>query len=396
MLALTVNAALATTLDVGAGQPYGTIGSAVAAATGGDVVVIHSGTYVEAISLTTVLSFVGAGDPVWQSPAGAIALVSDVSVQLEGITFDGDGGDCVRVEPQRYGPNADVRVTASTFTRCANGLQAGNGQIIVEDSRFVDNVYPLYLLDGYASGIFVRRNVVEDNDTLGGMEGWVVLEDNVFQGATVEGLALAVEHGSLLRGNVFCGNEVGSATVQVYPEGGGAMPTNVVAFVDNLFSDNHARGPFGAGALVLAGALFEPYPWVLQNNTFVGNSGRQADHVLQQSQEAVLVNNVFAGGSGRRAAYLIGPGLYFNDSPNVRGNWNLFFANGIDLRGAPRADLGPDTLFGVDPMVTSYTPDGDCTNDDLTPLPGSPLIDGGSPALVDEDGTRSDIGYRGY
>jgi hypothetical protein len=74
-----------------------------------------------------------------------------------------------------------------------------------------------------------------------------------------------------------------------------------------------------------------------------------------------------------------------------RADHNLWFDNAA---GDREGSTGPGAVFG-DPRYARYLSDTDCTNDDLEPMPGSPLIDAGNPAYHDADGSRSDIGHGG-
>ena len=47
------------------------------------------------------------------------------------------------------------------------------------------------------------------------------------------------------------------------------------------------------------------------------------------------------------------------------------------------------------PEFVTWTADGDCTNDNLRLMTGSPYRDSGDPKRLDRDGTRSDIGAYG-
>jgi MYXO-CTERM domain-containing protein len=57
--------------------------------------------------------------------------------------------------------------------------------------------------------------------------------------------------------------------------------------------------------------------------------------------------------------------------------------------------LGAHDLTGADPKLVAWSADGDCTNDDVTLLAGSPALDRGDPAVLDRDGSRSDLGATG-
>ncbi|RME26305.1 MAG: hypothetical protein D6798_06980, partial [Deltaproteobacteria bacterium] len=54
-----------------------------------------------------------------------------------------------------------------------------------------------------------------------------------------------------------------------------------------------------------------------------------------------------------------------------------------------------DGNIAEDPDLTAISLDGDCSNDDLVPSVGSPLIDAGDPKILDPSGDRSDIGIYG-
>jgi hypothetical protein len=98
-----------------------------------------------------------------------------------------------------------------------------------------------------------------------------------------------------------------------------------------------------------------------------------------------FIHNVIADSSGAEAVYSSGATLV--------SDYNAYFRND---GGHSNQALGAGSLDNEDPLLTRYSADGDCTNDDLSPKAGSPLIDAGDPSLsLDLDGSTADIGVRG-
>ncbi|MEM6926730.1 MAG: MopE-related protein [Myxococcota bacterium] len=125
--------------------------------------------------------------------------------------------------------------------------------------------------------------------------------------------------------------------------------------------------------------------WEVENNHFVGSSGTNSDQgvILATGGELLLRNNLLFASDIRA--------LTVSDASPLRVVYNLFASNDQDSD----VSLGATNITGVPPQLSSWTDDGNCANDELWPTPSSPLIDAGSPLLLDPDGSVSDIGAYG-
>jgi len=118
----------------------------------------------------------------------------------------------------------------------------------------------------------------------------------------------------------------------------------------------------------------------LFNNHFVG-VGLSFPNLFDPVPDSV-VNNVFAFIHDDPNS-----GLRLTSDPDILA-YNLVY----DIKG--ELDWpGTQTLWD-DPLLLGYQP-GNCDLANMVPGAGSPLIDGGDPALYDLDGSRSDIGAFG-
>ena len=110
--------------------------------------------------------------------------------------------------------------------------------------------------------------------------------------------------------------------------------------------------------------------------------------------DAVVVADGSASFDSNLVAWNSGVGIE-DDGAGATVSTSAWFANGDHVGG----DLGVGDLAGqlvdIDPTLIDASDDGDCNNDNLRPALGSPLFDAGNPAVLDGDGTRSDIGWTG-
>ncbi|MCA9492350.1 MAG: hypothetical protein KC621_20595, partial [Myxococcales bacterium] len=350
--------ASATTLHVGPGQQYANITRAVNAAALNDTIVIHAGVYDDQISSYGPLTFVGDGDPVWRNPGNASPLIyARDGLSITGIIFEGGGRwPCISVQPSGFGPLTDVTIDQTTFHRCNSAVYAYETDLLLTDSVFVDNRSGVYQDLGQAT---LTGNVFARNGSSGAMYVRQMLDNRFIDNDG--GFQAFVGGGELISGNTFCNNRAG---LYIEQEGnGGGRPS--VRVVDNVFIDNQTTALASAGGVTIENNYAGPLQMILANNTFAGNGGSMAAHVLAIDAEVVLVNDIFARGAAAAGLSVFGSGT-------MVGDWNLFYANDAgDLNGLAAASLGANTLWGVDPMVTSYSRDFDCSNDDHTPLPGS-------------------------
>jgi uncharacterized protein (TIGR03382 family) len=178
----------------------------------------------------------------------------------------------------------------------------------------------------------------------------------------------------------FCANRADD-------DGGGVRVTAsggaLLRFTNDVFSDNVSADE--GGGLYLDGVE----PAEIENDTFLGNAaGGGGGGIGVVDASAVVTNTLVAfGASGDGIATPQGP------VPGIAVTYSAFWDNAAtDLPALLAGGVG--NVF-VDPQLTAYTADGDCTNDEVWPAVGSPLIDAGDPALLDPDGSPSDIGAYG-
>lgn len=389
--------AVAATLRVGAGQAYGTLQDAVDAAVAGDVVEVHAGTYTESVRVTTDLRIVGVGGPVLQGlPRPAVPLtITAADVTVEGLTIDGDTNDpCIeangfgrpaivldglQVSGCRVGVDVDqtARVTVRHSTFAGNGwgvYAAGGTSLRAVDDTFEGNGVAVWTEDAEVSLI---ANLVQHNTD----PGWYPAQGPAIQIDPPQGSV------ATLFGNRICANPGGGAWLLDVPY----SYAQRVVVSNNLFQENGSAGTWEGGGLWAQGTGYG-FDLVLTQNAFVGNQAMTGSQLYASSAvDVTATSTLFAYGRGGVALY------ESNFSGEVRGSYDAFFDNQPStLSGQIRpADLATGSRV-ADPMFTSLTLDGDCTNDDLRPLPGSPLIDAGDPTDTDPDGSRADIGWIWY
>jgi uncharacterized protein (TIGR03382 family) len=146
----------------------------------------------------------------------------------------------------------------------------------------------------------------------------------------------------------------------------------------NVFAGNEATDDGGAVYLLDTDAEFA-------HNHFVGNlTGDAGAAIAATGSDLTLTSNLFALNEG-------GEAIWPNQSTVSRVDYNLWFDTGAPIAGV---SIGANDVEG-DPLFQSHSDDGDWTNDDLRPGPGSPAVDAGDPLETDADGTRADIGAWG-
>jgi hypothetical protein len=179
-----------------------------------------------------------------------------------------------------------------------------------------------------------------------------------------QGSALRLESGGGggsfdVGGNLFC-EQTGESAVFL----GG--PSAVGAFHHNRVLDERVGGP----------ALWVDGPTVsVAQNTF--SHGTQAVRI--GAGEVTLLNDVWADQTSLAVETVGG---------TATNGWNLFWANEVDASGL---ELDPSTVT-ADPQ---FVGEGRGCEQDVHPQAASPLVDGGDPSLLDDDGSRSDIGAYG-
>ncbi len=163
--------ASADVLTMGTGGTYDTLADAVAAASAGDTILIEPGTYTDQVAtINTPLTIEGGGAPgqvVFTQSAAELPglkgyLVTNADTTVDNITFenaaisvgDGDNGAGIR---QQAG---NLTVINSQFLNDQEGIlatpnNAGNGNILIENSLFSGNGVASGPLSGFEHGLYV-------------------------------------------------------------------------------------------------------------------------------------------------------------------------------------------------------------------------------------------------
>lgn len=400
LVALFPAVAGAATLHVGAGQPYTTISAAITAAAAGDTILVGPGTYNEYVNITKALTLAatnGSSVTHLRRPSGTQVVRVAASATVYGFDIDGAGVmRGIRAESTATDVVLDSLRIRNGLSDWGGGVEMLGESLTITGSRFEDNEATNSGGGLYMSGASVARNVTINTTTFlrntaasygGGllsdspltMTGCVVQDNTAGYGA---GIHLDFAHGGDVQDTRFYGN-VATST-------GGAFFVNdtssTFTLAHDLFVDNEA--PTG-GAVYVGGGGYPGSGNTLRvlASTFVSNWSDDGSHLKSGSSylTAVMANDVFAYGEGA------GPGVSLYNATGARG-YDLWFSNlGGDIVNASR---GAGSLT-ADPKFVAWSDDGDPTNDDFSPGPGSPLVDHGHPAYQDADGTRSDIGWTG-
>lgn len=329
-------------LDVGPAQTYATIAAAVAASAPNDRVRIHAGTYAEHIAVPHALAFVGVGGPVVLRPGVAAPEVIDVApgvvVTVSDVVIDGFGAR----RGVTVGAGADLTLTACSVI---DGVAAQGGGLYAGPSAVVQVVATTFLANAAEEGAAV----------------WAGLGSDVS-----------------IEGSTFC---EGDATEPVGQGAAVYLAAGALGDVrNNFFIDGAA---YDRGGAVWLGAVAAGTR--VANNTFAGNSARVQGSALLSSGAPMVFNNLFLANAGPGAAVRV-------DSGGPAFTYNWLHAN----LGPGVSGLTPDVtnVIGTDPRVRGYLA-ASCDPAGLYPRAGSPLLNAGDPAVLDRDGSRSDVGATG-
>ncbi|MFH1463776.1 MAG: MopE-related protein [Pseudomonadota bacterium] len=200
----------------------------------------------------------------------------------------------------------------------------------------------------------------------------VGFEDN--QGVAAGALAVTGTSTLDLQGGLFRGNTASARPGAVLDEVGGS-------YACVLFQENAGE----AGDVQLTDPMA-----TIRNATFVGSSSSATGSLHLDAGWATVTNSIVAhaqagwgvyADAAFRTAYL----TYDDVWANAGGAWG----------GGLAAPTGTNGNQEADPGFVAYSADGDWTNDDLSLAPGSVLMDAGSPAWPDLDGSVGDLGAYG-
>ncbi len=243
-----------------------------------------------------------------------------------------------------------------------------------------------------AYSVSVLDSTFTDNDAshYGGAIAMTSVDTATISGSTFTGNGAALYYGGALYsstvvnraliGNTFCDNNAaaGGAVYSYYT-------TVTDTWTQNVFVDNSAS----YGGAVYA---YADYVAAIVNNDFLANQATYGGGVYAYGSTVDFRNNL--------VAWDLADGVYGADSGTASTSaltYNDWYANrGGDATGYfTGASIAGSGNLTDDPLLTDFSDDGDCSNDDLTLTLGSTLIDAGDPARLDSDGTVSDIGAFG-
>ncbi|MEQ1506522.1 MAG: right-handed parallel beta-helix repeat-containing protein, partial [Myxococcota bacterium] len=281
--------------------------------------------------------------------------------------------------------SGDSVVSGNVFRGCRTeyDLVDAWGALEFRDNELVDNVAsPLLGTEYTAEGVVVSGNQFVDNV---GVPHLLAAE------SSSPGLDVV--------GNEFRGNVAAGALLDL------AYATAGSSFVDNVVVDNVL------GAAILArGSDVSVVHGLFVGNLLWSNEDAALISVLEDSAAVVdqctIAGNVSADGTDpvirgadtptvmvRNTAIIGHEGGPAIESTGVQLAYNLFSDNlGGDLASGGAL---PATNLAADPGLAVWRPGAPAQAQDLVPVPGSALIDAGDPAVLDLDGTVSDIGWTG-
>lgn len=242
-----------------------------------------------------------------------------------------------------------------------------------------------------ASAGEVRGNLVEDNFAVGDVGGVVALTStvnvigNVIRrngcGIAGGGIYFINSLAGVIRNNVVYANEAGQTGGGILVEDGvGDVYNNVVAYNTSVY---------GGGGIMMGRGGFG----VVAQNTVYANAcgGTNSDGVSAiDGSDLVLWNNV--------VVFNEDSGIFGDKSRSISVRYNESYGNGsgvVNFGGDAASSAGTSGNVSVDPLMVHMSFGGEATEDDIRPGRGSPLRDAGDPALLDPDGSRSDLGALG-
>ena len=205
-----------TILNVGTGQQFSTIASAVAASKDGDVVSVRAGTYVnDFATINTRITIQGVGGmadlvATRSPPDGKAILTTNADVTIDNLSFSGakvpDGnGAGIRYQ------GGNLTITDSHFHDNQNGLLSGTvpgGSITIRNSEFSRNGAG----DGYTHNLYV------------GEIGRLTIADSYFHDALVGHEIKSRAHSTEITGSRIVDGPNGTASYSIdLPNGGNAV-----------------------------------------------------------------------------------------------------------------------------------------------------------------------------
>ena len=198
---------------------------------------------------------------------------------------------------------------------------------------------------------------------------------------------LSAARGPEILRTLFCNNASTSGSDTSNERGGaihfhGVTSGTTATVTNSLFIENHSDDDGGALSVRTGGVD-------VVNNHFLGNTSGDDGAVFDArgGRANDFRNNLLWKNVGNSV-------VIDNDgSGTTTLDYNALYQN----TAHQSVDILDTNTHGVtvDPSLTDWTEDDDCSNDDFLPSLGSPLVNAGDPSIEDPDETRSDIGAYG-
>jgi len=392
-LTLLAAPAFAATLNVGPGQPYTTIQSAINAANNGDTVLVYPGTYYENIDFKgkaiTVTSTSGpsggAANTIIDGMATpGLATVSFHTGELRSSiisNFTIQNGGNTTFASTVYGGGVFVELAAPTILNnvIANNTDSGvfieAGDALVQGNT-ISNTIPSQTTS--YSPFPGNGIVLFGATTVGGYANSTVIGNTIENNTKGSDFGGAIwiwgANGAVIQNNVIRNNVSSQGAVQMYN-------TENIIFSQNLVYNNSVSGDVAAGSG--AGGLYflvpngGPLYGIIAGNTIVNNTtsrsigGGSQVYIDGWISKYSFVNNILYG-TGSFPALICGGVYAKNSAPMLVENNDVFNPSGPAYDSSCANGAGSAGNISVDPLFNNPA------NNDFHLKSGSPAIDVGN------------------
>ena len=320
-----------------------TLSEALALASDGDAIALEPGTYADAVQmdeLTGIEIFgLGSADTVILDAGGEDSVITATDAEtftLAHLTLTGG------------------YATAGGALNLQGGTQATLVDVVLADNDAVVYGGAVYLSDAVLTG---ERVVAERNSAIYAGGAFAVFSSDL----------------TLTRSDLVDNESSEGGAVYVYAT---SSSSSTASIGNSVFQGN--QGEAGA-ALYATGTKADV---ALFQVAVADNSG--TDSVIGMvSGELTVINSLLVHNP---------TGVAF-DVEEIDASFTLLWDNADGDWSDDTVDPGEEAgMLTEDPVVASWVDNGDASDDVWAPALGSPLLDAGSPAYVDPDGSRSDIG----
>ncbi len=392
---------------------YPTIQSAIDATCDGDTVHIAGGVYFESFDMGhRDIAVIGENSSIRgkDGDTGPVVRMSRGSLDTLWIEYHAgtENGGCIRVEHGK-----DVYIGAAT-SDCSTTKDGGGIYVSDTDGLSIQSHQNNHKASGNGGAIYIRdsanvhlEDIASSDNSAGGNGGAIYVEN-------VDGLTFSNDS--------FGTNKAGGA--------GGALYLKDTTGIDSdlaLFGDNSSVG-FGSTAAIIGGSDGRIRAWaVLKSygegqaalylqgrldlgNLFVAQSDGAGIHVVPNPGDDVTLQNLSVLGNSSTGlvvhtddanalsivnsiiAYNGGYGLLSTGSELPSVSYSDLYANTVaDYSGMSNLTGFNGNLHAA-PGFLAYPSTNDFRASMLLLRPDSTLIDVGDPAILDPDGSRSDLG----